>query len=207
VTYLSVGFLKEIEFMLTQDIKAGDLILLSSNAPLAKPIQSRTGSIWSQVALAIRDRNPFGNINLIEATQMPTCPDVHTNSIIQGVGIVRLEDKLQSFDGAIAHRALIPELDEHKIEQLSQFARTYHGMPYSCSGFCAIRAIRRRNPLSTYEAFFCSELVAAAYQFIGIISQPPNGRSPSNYIPVDFTEENEDVDWIGSAGLGQQNLF
>jgi hypothetical protein len=44
------------------------------------------------------------------------------------------------------------------------------------------------------DTFFCAELVATAYQQLGILLPPPQGRNANNYIPGDFSEEQELLD-------------
>jgi hypothetical protein len=73
-------------------------------------------------------------------------------------------------------------------DRLLLFALEVHGRPFNDSRWAAIRSIRRRNPPPTCSSFFCSELAAEAYQRIGLLPAPPEGRSSNNYIPADFSE-------------------
>lgn len=84
---------------------------------------------------------------------------------------------------------------------LIKFAREVYGLPFNNSPWEAVRARRRRNVASGWTSFFCSELVAAAYQRIGLLLPPPMGWSPNNYIPADFSTKYADsiVQLQGSA--------
>jgi hypothetical protein len=50
-----------------------------------------------------------------------------------------------------------------------------------------VRALRRKNPPSDGSSFYCSELVAEAYQRVGLLPTPPLGPTSNNYIPPDFS--------------------
>jgi hypothetical protein len=69
---------------------------------------------------------------------------------------------------------------------LLAFVEEVHGQPFNDSKWVAVRAFRRRNRPGNGSSFFCSELVAEAYQRLGLLLKPPSGMSSNNYIPADF---------------------
>jgi hypothetical protein len=101
---------------------------------------------------------------------------------------VDLVERLASFPGLVACRRLEPRLPEEMATKLLEFAERSHGQPFNDNKWIAFRASRRRNAPRAYAGFFCSELVAEAYQHVGLIPAPPQGRTSNNYVPTDFSK-------------------
>jgi hypothetical protein len=145
-----------------------------------------TGCPWSQVGLVLcfsTDTQPY----VFESTKLSVSQDVRKCIVIHGVQIVRLEDRVDSFEGEVAVRRLLPTLSARQIFRLHAFAEEVHGRPFNDSKWVTARAFCRRNAPSDCSSFFCSELVAAAFQRIGLLLAPPDGLSANNYIPADFS--------------------
>jgi hypothetical protein len=70
-----------------------------------------------------------------------------------------------------------------------------------------LRARGRRNSKWDDSAFYCCELVAAAYQAMGVLSPPPEGRVPSNYMPCDFGCAEECLDLAPGVVLGPEQIL
>jgi hypothetical protein len=114
---------------------------------------------------------------------------------------------VRAYQGIVAGRSLWPALTSSQEERLSDFAESSWGTPFNDSAYYAVRAARRRNTLVDTSGFFCSELVATAYQRLGVLASPPVGRTANNYIPPDFAEEREDLCVSGEYRfVGQQVL-
>jgi hypothetical protein len=123
------------------------------------------------------------------------------------VQIVGIDDVLAHFDGHISMRTIRPELPQSTDAALTTFAMAKHGMPFNMSPFYALRAARRRNQAGDGKMYYCTELVVAALQHVGVLAEPPSGRSASNYVPGDFAESSQDLCLSGDHGfLGQQVL-
>jgi len=75
---------------------------------------------------------------------------------------------LERYRGSIAHRPLIPALSVVQIDALSSFADMNLGRPFNFSPYYSVRALHRRNRAGTGVRFFCTELVAAAYQRVHV---------------------------------------
>ncbi len=125
--------------------------------------------------------------HVFESTKLPVCQDVKQGIVLHGVQIVRLRDRVDSFEGEVAVRRLLPPLSTRRIFRLRAFAEEVHGRPFNESKWVAARAFFRRNAPSDCSSFFCSELAAEAYQRIGLLPAPPMGLSANNYIPADFS--------------------
>jgi hypothetical protein len=99
-------------------------------------------------------------------------------------------EKITAYGGAVAHRRLLPQLTSDQRGSLRTFADEVWGLPFNDSPYVALRAVHRRNGARpTQTSYFCSELVATAYQRFGVLRPSPEGRLASNYVPSDFSEE------------------
>jgi hypothetical protein len=163
----------------------GDVVLFSGSHPMHQLQHERTGCPWGQVGVILDFSD--GELYVFESTRVSNCVDVKLRRIVCGVQWVRLSDRILSFEGSIAARSLAPPLTGSMIGQFVSFAREVHGRPFNNSKWVALRSIRRRNPRSSCSCYFCSELVAEAYQRIGLLPKPPDGRTSNNYIPADFS--------------------
>lgn len=169
-----------------EGLTSGDVLLYHGQHPLHLRQQEVTGCPWSQVGLVLClsiNTQP----HVFESTKLSVCQDVKQGNIIHGVQIVRLRDRVDSFEGEVAVRRLLPPLSTHRIFRLRAFAEEVHGRPFNESKWVAARAFFRRNAPSDRSSFFCSELAAEAYQRIGLLPAPPTGLSANNYIPADFS--------------------
>lgn len=171
-------------------MKPGDLILLSGVSSLELRLQACMASIWNQTSLVVRWPTD-GGVALLEATKRPVCADLVSGHFMIGVQVVSLKEKLAAYQGIVTSRPIEPPLDDKAVLALSRFAESVWGAPFNDSPFYAVRAIRRRNSAGSQKSFFCTELVAAAYQEIGVLERPPRGRAASNYIPRDFADKSE----------------
>lgn len=121
---------------------------------------------------------------IFELTKISPCVDVVLGRQVRGVQLCRWNERTSTFEGRIGVRHLNPRLSSEAMEALWKFIWASHGLAFNDSKWVAIRALLRKNKPSTEATYFCSELVAAAYQAIGVL--PPAGASPNNYIPADF---------------------
>lgn len=166
--------------------RTGDLVLYSGRHPMHLLHQKRTGCPWGQVGLIVRLSSETVPI-VFESTAISQAEDVRTGAVAQGVQLTRLPDRIASFDGAVAIRHLVPPLDEDLESRLHTFVENQHGKPFNSNKWIAFRSLNRRNVQSREPGYFCSELVAEAFQSIGILPRPPEGMTSNNYIPADFS--------------------
>jgi hypothetical protein len=186
-------------------LKPGCVLLFSGLTDLERRIQETLDNFWTRCALVVR--GPRGTPVLLQATSRPISKDLIDGQLRTGVQIVGIDDVLAHFDGYVSMRAIRPDLAQPTDAALEAFATAKHGIPFNMSPFYALRAARRRNRDGDGTMYYCTELVAAALQQVGVLAGPPLGRSASNYVPGDFAESSQDVCFSGGYGLdGQQVL-
>jgi hypothetical protein len=169
-----------------RDLATGDLILFDGRHRVHVRQRERTGCRWTQVALAIR--LPTEPLPLIfEASQLSESIDIKSGRVIRGVQLVRSKERLETFEGQAAARILSPALGPARTARLLSFVTRTHGRSFDRSPRSAVRAYYRTNPRPDGSVFFCSHLVAEAYQRLGILPVPPDGLGANNYIPADFS--------------------
>jgi hypothetical protein len=186
-------------------LKPACVILFSGLTDLERRIQETLDSFWTRCALVVR--GPRDTPVLLQATSRPISKDLIDGQLRTGVQIVGIDDVLAHFHGYVSMRAIRPDLARATDAALAAFATAKHGIPFNMSPFYALRAARRRNQAGDGKMYYCTELVAAALQHVGVLAGPPSGRSASNYVPGDFAESSQDLCLTGNHGfLGQQVL-
>jgi hypothetical protein len=176
-------------------LKPGCVLLFSGLTDLERRIQETLDSFGTRCALVVR--GPRGTPVFLQATSRPISKDLIDGQLRTGVQIVGIDDVLEHFHGYVSVRALRPELALATDAGLAAFATAKHGIPFNMSPFYALRAARRRNQAGDGKMYYCTELVAAALQHVGVLAIPPLGRSASNYVPGDFAESSEDLCFTG----------
>jgi hypothetical protein len=127
---------------------------------------------------------------LWEATLDTDLPDVVTHRVRAGVKLYLLERWITYYAGETAIRPLQVERTAAMRAALLAFYEEARGRPYEQKRLQLLRAGRGRNRTKDLTSFFCSELVAEAYQRMGLLP----ARPPSNdYTPRDFSCERKDA--------------
>jgi hypothetical protein len=95
------------------------------------------------------------------------------------------------------------QIDHHRYNKLMVLKRSLENRPYEKNKIELIKAAYD-GPMGDNDknlsSLFCSELVAEAYQCLGLLSAEP----PSNeYTPKDFAEE-ANLELLGGASLGKE---
>lgn len=107
----------------------------------------------------------------------------------------------------VVYRKLVyPGKTKEKLQALEKFLQAAKGKRYSLK----LGKFVKRNDLTDFDenikegkTFFCSELVAAIYKNLGILSKE---RAASNYWPVDFSEKTK-LRMLNGAYLEQEKLL
>ncbi len=172
-----------------ENLKTGDIVLFSGKKALSMGIKWFTGSTWSHVGMVLR--LPEWNIVLLwESTTLSNLTDITTGKETQGVQLVPLSERVKKYDGDISVRQLegvdrTPEM----MADLKTLSEQFKGKPYEQSKIELLKSAydglfgENQEDLSS---LFCSELVAEAYQTMGLISE----SEPSNeFTPKDFSSE------------------
>jgi hypothetical protein len=154
----------------------GDVILLSGRGVLQSRLQRHMGSPWDQTGIVV-DWPTQGGVAMLLATSRPVCDDLHGRKKFVGVQIVSIDALLRAYIGAVALRALRPVLTQAQRR-----------LP-----FYSARALHRRNAPGKGVSYYCTELIATAYQHVSVLQCTRATRSASNYVPRDFAEETESL--------------
>jgi hypothetical protein len=185
-------------------MQPGDVLLLSGRGVLEERLQRHLCSPWNQSAIVVAWK---GTLAMLESTSRPVCPDLQTRCFRTGVQIVSVEEKLKHYRGTIALRCLAPRMCTRQLQHLANFASDLYGRPFNTSPYYSARALHRRNHPGSHRSFFCTELVAYAYQCTGVLELPPAGRSESNYAPPDFAEDTQSLCLRCDCSFGPQHLL
>ena len=123
--------------------------------------------------------------------------DIETGSVTQGVALIPLEMKIFSgYYGRVAVRRLTgvtPERKEELGKKLIEFYDEVSGRPYEKNKMDLILSSLKfieealpflKNRKEDLSSLFCSELVAAAYQRMGLLSWD---RASHSFTPDDFS--------------------
>src|SRR5262245_4908376 len=174
---------------LAPTLDSGDLVLFGGESRLSRAIKRLTNCRWSHVALVARPR-AGGPLRLWEATLGTDIADLVTHEISPGVHLYDLAHWIRHYGGETAIRQLAVERTDAMRSALLAFYYVARDRPFERNRLEFLRAVydgplgrnRREDPSS----FFCSELVAEAYQRMGLLPALP----PANeYSPRDFSNE------------------
>ncbi|POM80228.1 Hypothetical protein PHPALM_1966 [Phytophthora palmivora] len=162
--------------------RPGDLILFNGRAKASTLQRSMTRAEWDHVAIVV-PAHEGGNLQLLEATG-------------DGVTLTPLTARLLAYSTFhvryfVLRKLRTPLLSRAVVNDLlERFTAKVEGLSYSLS----IRRILytgQVNPTrSQANTFFCSELVAAAYKSLGIISHVNAAKDfwPGSFSPGDFVD-------------------
>jgi hypothetical protein len=169
---------------LVAQVQIGDMIAFGGVAPFSRIIQWVTRSEVSHVAVVAR-REEDGCVTLIEANQGGT---------FNGVQTIDLEEKCRGYVGDIWWLPLEPQKIRPRffavMPAFERYLETQLGKPYDMfqAALSAIDPLgtprENKNPHHDYtqedaSRFFCSELVSAAYQHVGLLD--------ARYDPTELT--------------------
>lgn len=174
---------------LRNTLDTGDVLLFAGNSPLCRRIQRFTGSRWSHSALVARP-HAKGPLLLWEATMAADLPDVATHEIGPGVRLFDLEQWLRYYGGETVIRPLRVERTPEMRGALLEFYHEARGRPYETSRMELFRSFYDgplgANRSEDDNSYFCSELVAEAFQRMGLLPAAP---AANEYTPRDFSTE------------------
>eukprot|EP01017_Pseudomicrothorax_dubius_P031052 TRINITY_DN3923_c0_g2_i8.p1 TRINITY_DN3923_c0_g2~~TRINITY_DN3923_c0_g2_i8.p1 ORF type:complete len:270 (-),score=51.24 TRINITY_DN3923_c0_g2_i8:114-923(-) len=184
---------------LIKTAESGDILLFTSKQTHADMQRIFTGSKYDHVALLIVS-NPQHEekrqVYVFEATGG------------EGVSVTNLMDFKTNKWYLLYTRLVIRKLNYKRetnfFEKLQEFFKKTHGKKYSIS---AQKLLKKQSMIAQDEdfkdrAFFCSELVAAAYKRLGLL---PNDISSTQYWPGSFSSEYDLP--LQSCSLGQEILI
>ena len=172
----------------------GDIVLFSCKDNFFSiAIQLMTHSKWSHVGMVLRDHKK-NTTYLWESTTLSNLKDATDNTFKKGVQLVSLNERIKNYNGEIVIRPLKGiQIDNNakKLQRLIQLQQELKNRPYEKHKLELLHAVIDRfdgvnRNIEDLSSVFCSELVAEAYQRIGLLDE----SKPSNeYIPKDFSEK------------------
>jgi hypothetical protein len=170
-------------------LDSGDVLLFAGESRFSRGIKRLTRSHWSHAALVARPR-AGGPLLLWEATLDTDLPDVATHEIAPGVNLYDLEHWIRHYGGETAIRPLSASRTDAMRGALLDFYLEARGRPYERNRLELFRSVYDgplgRNRKEDLTSYFCSELVAEAYQRMGLLPASPPA---SEYTPHDFSSE------------------
>ncbi len=171
-------------------LKTGDIVLFSGKGGISAGIKWGTLSRWSHVGM-ILSLEEYDFVTIWESTTISNINNLETNLPKKGVQLVPLSSRVNKYKGDIAIRQLNGvHFSANNIKDLMALRREVSSRPYEESTMELIRAAYDgplgHNNEEDLSSLFCSELVAEAYQRLGLL----NDKKPSNeYTPADFSEK------------------
>lgn len=137
---------------------------------------------------------------LWEATTLSDVNDLETGEARKGVQLVPLSSRVQKYGGRMAMRRLQgTRLGSREMAALMETRKALGRRPYERSQAELIKAAFD-VPFATNEedlsSLFCSELVAEAYQALGLIRGGKDDKPSNEYTPADFSSRSEDLPWL-----------
>jgi len=176
-------------------LKTGDILLFSGKGGVSDGIKFFTVSKWSHVGIVYRfsdPNDPQGSVFCWESTTLSNLADADTGKLTKGVQRVELSERLERCFATgyeISVRTLSKPLNNSMLQALNNFRHEVSGRPYEKDKIELLKAAydgifgENKEDLSS---LFCSELVAEAYQRMGLLTE----KLPSNeYTPKDFSSE------------------
>jgi len=182
-----------------QVAKAGDIVLFRTQGTLPAIQRTVLSSEYDHVAIVVsknisqacRSLNYGSSLYLLESTN-------------EGVHTYPLKSRLRAWhlSGAyiVIRRLIYEKMSKGKIEKaLQDFTSDAEGKSY---GLNPIKLLRRKAEDKPSETYFCSELVASAYQTLGVLPKQDT-LAASTYYPSSFAEKH-DIHLINDAKLSHE---
>jgi len=172
-------------------LKTGDVVLFSGKGGISAGIKWATLSRWSHVGMIVV-LPEYDFVTVWESTTLSSIVDLDTKLPHKGVQLVPFSSRIEGYGGEVAVRQLDGvTFDDGDIKNLMLLRRKLAGKKYEQDKIELIKAAYD-GPLGRNSedltSLFCSELVAEAYQRLGLLSED----KPSNeYTPADFSEKRQ----------------
>jgi len=183
-------------------LDTGDLVLFSGKGGISAGIKWFTGCGWSHLGMVLR-LDAWDIVLLWETTTLSPLPDIRSGQARQGVQLSPLSERIKTYDGAVAIRHLAVERTPAMLEALRMFREEVKQRPYEEDKVELLRSAYD-GPLGDnaedLSSLFCSELVAEAYQRMGLLPEEP---ASNEYTPASFCSDEELTLLNGSLGPEQ----
>jgi hypothetical protein len=173
-----------------EHLRTGDIVLFSGKGAVASIIKLTTGK-WSHVGMVVRVRELLDAVFLWESTTLSSIADLESGRAVKGVQLVPLSQRLATYNGEVRIRQLSRDISRDMELKLHACRRELSRRPYERSQAELFKAAwdgigGQNHP--DLSSVFCSELVAEAYQAMGLLPRPPVGAPANEYTPADFSD-------------------
>ncbi len=175
-------------------IRTGDIILFSGKSIVSHLIRMFTKSKWSHVSMALR-MPEYDVVFIWEPTSLLSLKDAIDGKAKYGAKLELLSERLRMYDGEVAIRHLIGidlDIDPETRKKLMELRKEIRSRPYK-EDLIKFMKLAYNGPwgnnVEDLPSLFCGELVAEAYQRVGLLPEPPEGMSANEYTPKDFSEQ------------------
>jgi len=130
-----------------------------------------------------------------EPTSLLSLKDAIDGKAKYGAKLELLSERLRMYDGEVAIRHLIGidlDIDPEARKKLMELRKEIRSRPYK-EDLIKFMKLAYNGPwgnnVEDLPSLFCGELVAEAYQRVGLLPEPPEGMSANEYTPKDFSEQ------------------
>jgi hypothetical protein len=174
-------------------LTTGDIVLFSGNRKFSTAIRWFTKSIWSHVGMVLNLKE-HDLVLVWESTKLDNVKDIVDKKAKKGVQLVPLSDRIKEYPGKVAVRRLEVEGKEEMNEPLMDFRKEVKDRDYE-KDMVELLKSAYEGPMGEnvedLSSLFCSELVAEAYQRMGLLLKEPEGPPSNEYTPKNFSSEHE----------------
>jgi len=189
------------------DLKTGDILLFSADGLYSNVVKSFTRSKWSHVAMIINNAQ-HDRLAIWESNSEKDAQDLLTGNYEEGVRLVCFNERINAFNGKVSVRRLEGALlNEQLIEALDHLMVRVMNKPYEKSKAQLLGAVPKShligNKKEDLSSLFCSELIAEAYQELGLL---PCDISSNTYTPSDFSTETG-LELLGDFYLSEEKII
>jgi hypothetical protein len=187
---------------LRNSLKTGDIILFSGKGLLSTGIKIGSACHWSHVGMIVRFKKP-DVVLLYQSSPLSKVHDYTHKSPKPGVQINLFSETCEHYNGDIALRRLKYDLSDEMLDSLSAFRQEMKHRSFETNKLEIIKSVYD-GPFGKNEtdlsSLFCSELIAEAYQRMGLLNQ---NLASNEFTPKDFSEKGS-LELLLGASLGQE---
>lgn len=174
------------------ELKTGDIVLFSGKGAFSDLIKYASMSRWSHVGMVVKIPE-YDFVTVWESTTLSNIKDLDTGNANKGVQLVPLSARVDKYSGGMSIRRLEgSDLGSAALSKLMTLRAELKGKRYERGKMELFKSLwdgkfgLNEKDLSS---IFCSELVAEAYQCLGLLDTD----LPSNeYTPADFSSKKMD---------------
>ena len=181
--------MKKAYSTIRNELKTGDLVLFSGKGPFSDIIKYGTLSKWSHIGMILH-MPEYDFLTVWESTTLSDVKDLESGLPRKGVQLVPLSNRVQKYSGDISVRQLKgSDLPNNSLRKLMELRKELRGKEYEKSKIELLKSAYD-GPFGHNDedlsSIFCSELVAEAYQRLGLVTEE---KSSNEYTPADFSEK------------------